>query len=423
MSQLVLPRRSFLKGSSIAAGGFLIDPAQLAAQSTSSERVYRSGDTIDDRVGQFLVEGWDVTYPYDAHREYEKKSHRAIEVVLKGNNVIAANFIQGYEFERNGVEHTTLSALPTITDDRAYLHIYEREPGEIGDWRGGKIITERFYAIDLAFHAPEGQKLGVFSEIPLDATTLKQVNDLRSDFWGLTRAPDIYIKNRAQDDPRLAKYGQNPIVPVSLSDMVIVSSFLLTDPNFRHEDIGLSIVYKSLARHLARAESSYGHSDPKLKADLVNAHHALMDAIGFDNEKFEKSRYSHNIGGELSDYKFKILEDQRLHIFDSERHAIVNDGEFWSDAVRYGKPMYTSTEEFLASALTVFRYNLTGWRNALEQFQGLKPEQKRLVAQAGMAVLNYLGSFRESGTSGELAVVRVLPAYHILRNEFLRNLS
>ena len=437
MSENEIPtRRRFLSSTgALAAAGLLLNPSQAEAQAqaqNSSTRVYKSGETIDDRIAKFQIDGWNVTYDYNSLFNH---GGRDIEILLRGGLVTDGEFYR--QFKKDGKTYVRMTALPTTTDDRAYLQVFEREGGRIGENRSGKIVAERVYPIALDFHTsgnisnrtsslgPNAFSIGVFSESAIDQPLLGKVLELYEAFWNIgSDSLPIYILNHNPQEERQFSLARSQ-EPETRQNAMLVPSFILTEPNFRYEDRGLAMIYKTLAIRLASDMSYFGHPNPKLKAELVAAHESLMHSVGFDSEKFNVARNSdnRNLGGELDRYFNQILGDSRLHVFDADKHADVGGEDFYIGAVRDGKRMYTNAEDFFGSALTSFRYHLQGYKSVLDSFEGLKPEQKKEVARAGMAVLNYFGSFKGPEPEQQLMLVRVLPAYHILKNEFARHLN
>lgn len=420
-------RRRFLSNiGAVAGAGLILSPTQAVAQTANSGnvRVYRSGETIEDKVAKVVVDGWGITYDWNETLEYLRKTGREVDVVLRGGRVVPVlgDFFEGHTTYIDGKQLRTHRSLPTTIDERAYVHVFERESGK-GDYfdpAQRRIVAERVYPVALDFHTsgdpfrrvlggqtPNVNQIGVFSEVQLEQGLLGKVLELHSLFWQLGFTPPIYIENVRGEDVKPSSSEEAIRIPaVDLANM--------------YKDKGFAKLYAELVRQLPDSEWFGKGPNPKEVARLSDVHATLMQSAGFDRDKYEGWRSAIGTMNEKDwrDYREKIASTPSVKIFDLDSY-VKGDIDFRVDARYHPNPMYFTGKGIFASVMAVFRYYPEEF---LDIFEKLNQTEKRSAANVGNTVLDYLSSYAREGVKEQLNLPRVLPAYHILKSEFARHL-
>lgn len=418
-------RRGFIRETgALVTAGLLLNSSQVHAQSQASggHRVYRSGDTIDDVVAQFRVDGWNVEYPYESPHEYLSKSDRRVEIILRGNLVTGRDFA-GNQFQKDDKAHVRLQALPTEAEDRAYLHIFEKETRD-RDYSMGRVLAERVYPIALDFHTfgdflersdglgiPTAREIGVLSEMPLDQAVLGKIFEVYRAFgslgWG---SPPIYV-HRFEDimhkNPRDAHLWDRAIQ---------VHAEAVAHPRDYNGLEGISRVFMKIAQHVGSEKPFYGLPDPALRAKIRQIHAEFLQSIGFKEEEYTGLN-SKLEGQAWVDNRAKLADKPQSKALDLDSY-LLDEWHFPDYSVSYSRDIYRSVEALFGSALAVFRFFPEQF---LDRFNKMKPDEQREVSQIGKTVLDYLASYARAGElRGQLDLVRAVPAYHVLQTEFMK---
>ncbi|MBI2655314.1 hypothetical protein HYX06_02720 [Candidatus Woesearchaeota archaeon] len=411
-------RRDFLTKSVLATAAPLVgaQAAEAQAVNSGSTRVYRSGETIDDRVAKISVAGWGITYDWNETLDYLGRTGRKVDVVFKAEKTVPAlgDLFVGETAYRDGKRYETFRALPTTINDRAYVHIFESEGDKNDPFDNAKnrIVAERVYPVALDFHTsgdpfrrtlgghtPNRNHIAIFSEIPLDQGLLGKVLELHSLFSELGFAPPIYIENATDQG----------IFPSSRSDGIRIASAVMT-----YEKEGLAKLYAELSRQLPE-QLLWKDIDPRANTRLRDIHSNLMQSAQFDNSKYQGFVNPANRMTEEQwrDYKEKVAGTPTVKIFDLDSY-IKGDINFRVDSRYQSNSMYFRERDLFASAMAVFRYYPEEF---LDRFRKMNPTERVMVFNVGNAVLDYLASFAGEGVRDQLKLTGVLPYYHVIKQE------
>src|SRR3989344_1576455 len=366
-----------------------------------TDRVYKSGETIDTILGPFKIDGWNIVYSSHAVEDFKTKNPgRKADYQFYPNMDEGASYVFSEDHSRDlgkGIEAQVF--LPTDYHRQVLLEITNN--GRPSMYR---ILLEPHISPD----AP-----GIVSEIPINNSKLEDLSDIISSFWiqgqlFINEPYPAYILKR--DEPRRA------YLDVEQRHIEIRSS-VVTNPRFENE--AQMLLFDALAGQLAVRNSIDPNQRPHIQ--LFESYLKLVDALGFrpiwvyrDIVENQQQRKTNLLNEEAEK---EAEKNPNFAIFHAPSY--IPNGQALDTSFT---PPYAGDLGLFAAAITTFRFVP---KEFIGRYNNNPSVRKDLVNPAANAVLSALEArmLHPDDTSVVIGrkkidedILKLIPAYYELRS-------
>ena len=384
------------------AFGFLPRAESQTISQQSTERTYKSGDTIETFLGPFKIDGWTVTYPSHAVADFETKKPGA-----RANYRFYSNMSEGISYVYSGDFSRDLSK---GIEAQIFLPTYYHHEVLLEITNNGK---PTIYRISLQPNiSPEAP--GIVSEIPIDNAILNKLSDVVSSFrvegqLFINDPYPIYILKR--DTPRVAYFDIE-------QKHVEMPSGVVTNPRFENES--QMLLFDALARQLAVRNSIDPNQRPHIQ--LFESYLRLVETLGF-RPTWTHIPFSERYGQQTKKHLFtsegqeEAAKNPNFSIFHALSYIPSGQGSDTSITASYIGDL-----GLFVAALTVFRFFP---KEFMTRYNNDTSIRKDLVKPPANAVLDSLEARMPNPDDTSVVngrkkrdedILRLTPAFYELRS-------
>ncbi len=338
----LLSRREALRNIAVGAGAFASGivigqstttprTVERVVETRASEKIYISGETIENPVASIKIEGWNLVFDKEKLGRYQSSPDR-VAFVLVGAPFYTPPDMNVFRAE------PVIRALPSPEFRQKgliYLHFTETD-------KSGGIVRSEVYPIKLKYYSTpkkdEFETPRIFSEVQLDPDLLEKAKKTAEALGQLSYYTPIYIYKN--DDP-----GRGGDFDPS-TKRIDLPSIMFTDPVFKDEGI---IRLSHEMAHAIMSNVINNHLDPRLNVMLVEVYKNLvLAAATIDPKLFTFPMRTFSLFGAPEEVRnnpyFSIFSESSYVKTDANKDVLAT----------YSHP-FSNHDELFASALTVLR--------------------------------------------------------------------